>query len=316
MLGICVEASHRRGMGHLYRMLNFCDFLNDKSIPFRFFINSHQPSLELLTQRRLPFESVSVDSEKGDWQARLIRKYDIKLWIDDRLDTNVEHTLQIKNCGIPLVTFDNRGSGAALADLNVMALAFDEKELLQGKKVVRGPRYLILNREIEHYRRLRKKKDSVVVSLGGSDTYGVTLKVIQILKSRGLCATIVVGPVFQHEAEVLSLVDDSFVLKKYVPSLIREFSHHDLAITGGGITAFEANASGLPSIVIANETFEIPVGRGISSLGGSIFAGHHTVIDEELFSLDLPIQEMSEAAMKHIDLQGASRVYDEIKALL
>ena len=41
--------------------------------------------------------------------------------------------------------------------------------------------------------------------------------------------------------------------------MAEEMSRHDLAVTGGGMTPFEANAAGLPCIVVANETFEIQV---------------------------------------------------------
>jgi spore coat polysaccharide biosynthesis predicted glycosyltransferase SpsG len=316
MLAICVEASHQRGMGHLFRVLNFCETLIERGMPFRIFINPHASSQALLIQRKLPFESVVLDAAKNDWQAGLIRKYGIKLWIDDRLNTDIGHAAQVKDCGIPLVTFDDRGTGAVLADLNVMALAFDESEPLQGAKVLRGPQFLVLNHEIEQYRRLRTAVGSIVVTMGGSDTYGVTVEVVKMLKSAGRCATVIVGPAFAHETELVDVLDDGFVLKRSVPSLIEEFSHHALAITGGGITPFEANASGLPCIVIANEDFEISVGQGLARLGGSVFAGHYSAIDEDLFACELPIREMSEAAMAHIDLQGAARVADEIEALI
>ena len=316
MFAICVEASHKRGMGHLFRVFNFCETLIERGIQFRVFINPNETSQALLTQRKLPFELIPLKSGRNDWQAELIRKYGIKLWIDDRLDTNEGHASQVKNCGIPLVTFDDHGTGAKLADLNVAALTFDESDPLQGTKVLRGPRYLVLNREIEGYRRLRVKERSIIVSLGGSDTYGVTVMVVKILKEVGRTATVVVGPAFEHDAELLAVLDERFVLKRCVPSLIKEFSYHGLAITGGGITPFEAAASGLPCVVIANEDFEISTGQGFAAMGAAVFAGHRSAIDETLLTKDLPVKAMSEAALRHIDLLGAERVADEIEALI
>jgi spore coat polysaccharide biosynthesis predicted glycosyltransferase SpsG len=303
-------------MGHLYRVLNFCESLIERNIPFRIFTNPNEVSRKILVQRNLPFELVALDAEKNDWQAELICRYGIRLWIDDRLNTDYSHAIQIKRSGIPRVTFDDRGSGAELADLNVVALAFDESEELAGAKVLRGPRFLVLNREIKEFRRLRTTMGSVVVSMGGSDTYGVTMRVLQKLKSVGLGATVITGPAFEHQTELSMILDDGFVLKRSVPSLIEEFSHHDLAITGGGITPFEANASGLPCIVIANEEFEIPVGRGLAMLGGVVFAGYHADLSERLIDFELPIERMSRAAMEAVDLCGAERVLCQIEALL
>jgi len=301
-------------MGHLFRMLNFCDTLAERNIPFRILVNPHEVTEALLAQRRIPFETVDL-AVQNDWQSALIRKHGITLWVDDRLDTDAQHATKIRQCGIPRVTFDDRGSGAASADLNIAALAFDGSESLPGKRVLRGPRFLVLNREIARYRRLRTAEDSVVVTLGGSDTYGVTITVVRILKAAGRHATVIVGPGFEHEAGLNTVLNADFVLKRGVPSLIEEFNHHELAITGGGITPFEANASGLPCIVIANEAFEIPVGKGLANLGGCIFAGHYSSIDETAISAALPIERMSKAALASIDLDGAKRVADQIEAL-
>jgi spore coat polysaccharide biosynthesis predicted glycosyltransferase SpsG len=156
------------------------------------------------------------------------------------------------------------------------------------------------------------------VTLGGSDTYGVSIKVVCMLKNMGLTATVVVGPAFAHMEMLQEVLTEGFILKRGVPSMIEEFQHHDLAITGGGITPFEANASGLPCIVIANELFEIPVGMELQRLGGSLFSGHHESLSLSLslFSPDLLLAKMSQAGMCNVGLQGAQRVVGAVVELI
>jgi spore coat polysaccharide biosynthesis predicted glycosyltransferase SpsG len=216
------------------------------------------------------------------------------------------------------VTFDDRGTGAALADLHVAALAFDVQEKLAGARVLRGADYLILNPQIRDRTRLRNQLSSILVTLGGSDTYGVSIKVVCMLKNMGLTATVVVGPAFAHMEMLQEVLTEGFILKRGVPSMIEEFQHHDLAITGGGITPFEANASGLPCIVIANELFEIPVGMELQRLGGSLFSGHHESLSLSLslFSPDLLLAKMSQAGMCNVGLQGAQRVVGAVVELI
>ncbi|RZI42066.1 glycosyl transferase [Herbaspirillum sp. HC18] len=250
------------------------------------------------------------------WQGELVQRQGITLWLDDRLDTDAFHAQEIAAFDIPRVTFDDRGPGAALAQLNVAGLAFDDSEALGGSKVLRGPRYLVLNPEIAQYRKRRIGPGPILVTMGGSDTHGATVRVVNILKAAGRGATVVVGPAFAHEAELQSVLTKNFTVKRALPSLFEEFSRHCLAITGGGVTPFEANASGLPCVVIANEDFEIPVARGLAGMGGSVFAGHYENIDAGVLTHDLPIVQMSEAALTHIDLLGAERVLDEIEKLL
>lgn len=316
MFAFCIESSHARGMGHFYRALNLADGLAKAGVPCIFYLNDHAPSRQILAERGMPHRIANLDDFTGNWEAALIRQDGITLWINDRLDTDVRHAEKIKAAGTPLATFDDRGTGAALADLHVAALAFDAQEQLAGAKVLRGADFLILNPQIGEFSRLRKQISSILVTLGGSDTYGVTVKVVQMLKEMGLTATIVVGPAFMHLDKLDEVLAEGFILKRGVPSMIEEFYRHDLAITGGGITPFEANASGLPCMVIANELFEIPVGKELQRLGGSVFSGHHEFLLSPMFNADLPLEQMSRAGMRNIGLQGTQRVIVGLQELV
>ena len=303
-------------MGHFYRALNLSDWLVKTGRPYVVYLNDHAPSREILVERGVPHRVVNLQDSTSNWESSLIRRDGITLWVDDRLDTDMSHTEKVKATGIPLATFDDRGTGATLADLHIAALAFDAREQLAGARLLRGTDYLILNPQICEYMRMRKRLASILVTLGGSDTYGVTIKVVRSLKNMGLTATIVVGPAFMHLAMLNDELTDGFTLKRGVPSMIEEFYCHDLAITGGGITPFEANASGLPCIVIANELFEIPVGLALQELGGSLFAGYHEALQQPLFSVDLPLEDMSREAMRNIGLHGTERVVSALLELV
>jgi len=316
MFALCIESSHARGMGHFYRALNLADGLAKAGLAYTFYLNDHAPSRQILVERGAPHRVVDLEDFTGNWEASLIQQDGITLWLNDRLNTDVRHADKVKATGIPLVTFDDRGTGAVLADVQIAALAFDAQEWFAGARLLCGADYLILNPQISDYTRLRKQLSSILVTLGGSDTYGVTVKVVRLLKEMGLAATIVVGPAFMHTAMLDEALTEAFTLKRGVPSMIEEFYRHDLAITGGGITPFEANASGLPCVVIANELFEIPVGMALQKLGGSLFAGHHGALALPLFRADLPLEQMSQAGMRNIGLQGTQRVIGALLELV
>lgn len=308
MFALCIESSHARGMGHFFRALSLAEGLAAAGRRCTFYLNDHPPSRELLAARAIPHRVVRLDDAGSGWQVQLVAQDGIRVWVDDRLDTDEDHARSVKAAGIPLATLDNRGPGAEAADLHVAALSFDATERLAGGKVLRGIDYLVLNPEIARHARLRENLRSILVTLGGSDTYGVTLKVVRSLRDSGLAATVVVGPAFMHLPQLEPLMAGGFVLKKGVPSMIEEFSRHDLAITGGGITPFEANACGLPCVVIANELFEIPVGRELQRLGSCMFAGHHESLASPLVRDDLPIAAMSRAGMRGVGTGGTGRV--------
>lgn len=315
MLALCIESSHARGMGHLFRALNLADGLRERGLQPIFLLNANEPAQELLAKRGYSHEVVPLGGCNG-WENDVIQRHGVRLWINDRLNTDAYHARQVKAFGLPLVTFDDRGEGAALSDLNVAALIFDAIGNLQGQRILQGPDYLILDPEIARFQRLRKRVDSLLVTLGGSDTYGVTVGVVRHLAAVGRSATVIVGPAFAHLAALEQALTPAFELKRGVPSLIAEFSRHDLAITGGGVTPFEAAASGLPCIVVANEQFEVPVGQALAGLGVAAFAGYRETVDWHVLSADLPIESMSRSGLERVGLQGRERVLDAIVACL
>jgi spore coat polysaccharide biosynthesis predicted glycosyltransferase SpsG len=307
VFAICLESSHARGMGHLFRMRNLALLLRARQIPFVLLINEHPPALELLRREGLPFEVMDL-TRVAHWAPDAIRRHRVRTWVNDRLDTELIDARAIKDAGIPLVTFDDRGPGASLADLHIAALAVDPGERLAATRVVRGLDYLILNPEIARWRRQRTEPRRIMITLGGSDTYGVTVKAVALLRRHARNASVIIGPGFQHRAALDAELTAGFELKIGLPSLIEEMNRHDLAITGGGITAFEAAASGLPVIAIANEWFEVPVAQHLAKLGAARYAGHHSRLDENAFAIPHDLTAMSSAGLAQVPLHGAERV--------
>lgn len=314
MLALCIEASHARGMGHLYRSLVLAEALVAAGRDCLFLVNDDPTACGILSQRKHRFEIVHLHGDEP-WEAGVVASQAINLWVNDRHITGAAHAARVKALGIPLVTFDDRGPGSAEADLHIAAMIVDPRERVSGRQILRGFDYLILNPEISLFRRLRTAAGPTLVTLGGSDTYGATVKVVKALAAAGRPATVVVGPAFRYHKELANAATPDFIIKNTVPSLIEEFSRHALAITGGGVTPLEACASGLPCIVVANEDFEVPIGTELERLGAARFAGHHAKLDTDLLSSFLPIEEMSRNGLAAFSLNGVDRVVGALLAL-
>ena len=314
MFALCVEASHARGMGHLFRAVHLRSALQQAGERAVIFINDYLPAIHQLAGLGVDHRIVPLDAIENDWEGPLIQAFGVDVWVDDRLNTDLGHALRLRENNVRHATFDDRGAGAALADVHIAALAFDVAEPLGGRVVLRGADYLILNPEIAAVQRVRTQVGRLVVTLGGTDTYGVTVRVVEALRRTGRTASVIVGPGFAHHAELAAVAGADFAIKSNVPSLVRAMSRYDLAITGGGITPFEANAAGLPCVVIANEPFEVPVGRALERLGGSVFAGYHPEMSLAVLAEALPVEAMSRAGMAQIGLQGTNRVIQALRA--
>jgi spore coat polysaccharide biosynthesis predicted glycosyltransferase SpsG len=316
MFAICIEASHSKGMGHLFRMLNFVKYLKEKNQEFIFLINDNEKTKEILTSYEYKYEIIDLEDVASDWETDLIKKYSFKYWINDRLDTDEIHAKNIIKNYTKLITFDDLGSGAKFSDLNICGLFF-KKNNLEGRKILKGVEYLILNDEIDKYKRKRDKIDNILVTLGGSDTYGVTIKVLKLLKKYNIKATIHIGPSFGHKEELDKIITSEYKVINFAPSMIEEFSNYDLAITGGGVTPFEANASGLPCLIIASELFEIPNGEFLDAINSSKFIGYYENMDENMFKnlTQLDVKNMSESGLTKLNTNAVEKIYKEITQL-
>ena len=155
MFAISIEASHEKGMGHLFRMLNFAKYLKSKDEEIVFLINDFSKTKEIIYSKNYVFEVVDYKDAYSDWESRLIKKHGVKYWINDRLDTHELHSKNVFKNSVKLITFDDHGSGSKYSDINICGLVLNKK--IDGKKVLRGVEYLILNSEIQNYRKKRKK---------------------------------------------------------------------------------------------------------------------------------------------------------------
>ncbi len=313
VVAICIEASHQRGAGHLFRAMVLARELVRLGHRALILVNDCAPALERLSSTGLEYRVAPV-GVGHDWVRPLASGLTVDIWVDDRLDTDAAHGAAVRSLGIRRATFDDRGQGARFADLNVCALAGAGTTSFEGRRVLTGEEWLVIDPGLARYRRLRTACERLLVTMGGSDTYGVTLKVADFLLGAKRRATVVTGPLFAHGVELESLATGSTLeWRSNVADMGALFERHDLAVTGGGLTAFEAASTGLPVVVIANEPHEVVTGRRLEELGCARFAGYRTEIDETAVLAPLDdISRMSAAGMCRIPADGVRRVCREI----
>lgn len=310
MYALCLESSHERGMGHLFRGIQLYHYIVGHGESAVILINRDLPAIGILEKEHILYEEVSFQDMQSDWESKLIQKYKIDIWLNDKFHTDrtlYQHVKKNKN--VLLAAIDEEGGSDDLLDVHFVGMVFQDDFSLKGNYIFHGMDYVVLNEEILKYQYVRKDAKRIIVSMGGSDTYGVTVKIIKLLKEKGILADIIVGPSFQHMNELMQIVTEEYHVFHHVPSLIQKFHDYDIAITGGGVTCLEAAASGMPCIIIANELFEIGTAQYLEKLGAAIFAGYHTAISKDCFALaDLDVERMSKAGIEKIPLNGVRNV--------
>ncbi|MBZ5666755.1 MAG: hypothetical protein LAO30_19395 [Acidobacteriia bacterium] len=121
-----------------------------------------------------------------------------------------------------------------------------------------GPAYAILDPAFAGVpRRLSSavREPRLLVSMGGSDPYGLTLQALRALDNMAeeFHVTIAVGPAFLHEAELQSWLAGA--RRQYEcrreDSLLDLMVNSDLALVSFGTTVYELAAAGLPAIALS-----------------------------------------------------------------
>ena len=317
MIALCIECSNQRGMGHLYRALNVATFLRSQDRSFVFMANDDPNCRRVLVERDIFYRAVDLRDLRSNWETKAIREFGIELWINDRLDTSEAHGRHVKGNAVRLLTFDDRGGGAVFADFHVAALVFAGRDQLRGHRVLTGVEYLVLAEEVRAARRQRHRSERLLVTMGGSDTYGVTVELVKMLKSLGRTATVHTGPAFTHRQELADILAPGFDVADGVESLPGFMRDFDVAITGGGITQFEAAASGLPCLTISCEVHEEEACVYLDDMGVTSYLGGRrdlssTSLADALDRLD-PVR-MSSRGMEVIPTDGLRRIMEVVEA--
>lgn len=316
MYAICIECSPKRGLGHLFRSKILYDFFKKQGEDVLIIVNSDQTAEKYLRSNHIKWVQADLLDYESDWERELIRRYSIKLWVNDRMGTDVRSARNIKAQGVVLAGIDDTGTGAEITDFNFASMTFDKSIKIKGKHIYTGFEFIILDPNIKKYRHLREDSDKLVVSLGGSDTYGVTVHIARLLLQAEKTASIILGPAFAHRKELFALAGKSLTCVENISSLPEEFSKYDCAITGGGITAFEAAAAGIPTMIAANETHEIFIAQELQRVGASCYLGFRDNIDclPELTADD--IKSMSRSGLNHFSFDGVLNIYRELKKVM
>jgi spore coat polysaccharide biosynthesis predicted glycosyltransferase SpsG len=325
---ICIEASHQRGLGHLFRGLHLAKALRAAGDEILFAVNDDRRSLEILHSEGFDVEVVASYASGSDWEEGILRKHRPDWWINDRLDTAAAHAEKILGSAVMLATFDDHGHGGLSAAFNVLAMDLKPSERMPNG--LYGTEYIILDPEIEKCRAALPvcgNPSEILVTLGGSDTYGMTPRVLSALGGMQIppAAGVSVGPNFNHREALNS------ALAKYPgrvriydnpSSLVGLIAKAEIIICGGGVTLFEAAALGVPALAIANEPHEIPIVRWFEEKGFCICLGFRENGVESRLSSALPnllsgsdhLEQMSRTGRSLVDGRGLERIVARIRS--
>lgn len=250
------DGSRTLGMGHVYRALALAHELaaHDVTIVTRC-DGEFRVGAAFFEQQ--PFRCERIEGDQ-DFFAALDRiRPDITML--DILDTTEEFVTSVRRASGAVVSFEDLGPGARLADIVVNDLYTD---FLPQENHWYGVEFAIL---APHFENVRPTPDvspsvrSALVAFGGSDPNDLTRRALAALAHAGYCeeTIVVLGPAYGHARPELKEFGLRGELLQDVGNMAAVMERADLAVTSAGRTVTELMTLGVPTIAMCQNMREL-----------------------------------------------------------
>jgi UDP-2,4-diacetamido-2,4,6-trideoxy-beta-L-altropyranose hydrolase len=333
-----VDATRLIGTGHLMRCLALGQAMKDSGLDVLYALRCESESL-LERLRREGFRLLQLD-EGATEESRLEEL--IKLaggtrpWVVfDGYHFTATHHAKLKDEEIRVMTIDDmahlpRYHVDVILNQNMHAPDLDYR-VGEGAKLLLGTEYALLRREFKRWRGCEKacqpKARALLVSFGGSDPSGYTLKALEAfsrISKLDLNVTAIVGGASSayEEIQAIAVKDTRIVIGRNVEDMSVLMAEADLALTSGGSTVWELAFMGVPSIIIRTSEPENFLVDGLRRADCFIDGGEAASADmdslfrkiERLAPDEKERGRMSTKSQTLVDGRGADRVIAALAA--
>ena len=257
------DGNNERGLGDVISLMNIANKLKDFEI---LFVLKYLDGINKIKESGYSFKEIPENASYED-EIKFIKKIaeDFKpnvIVICLIIDNYGEYIKDISKIS-KTVVIDYYGNMDVYSDvlINWIGLGGNYKYnfLREDVSYYSGLDYIPLNERINKYHSLNKKildkANNILITFGGSDLRNFTLRVMKVLeKFNGINIIIVIGSAYKHKEELQKFLKNckcEYDLKENVSNLSELMFNSDLAISTGGLTAFELCAVGTPFISIA-----------------------------------------------------------------
>ena len=314
-----MDSGKRYGLGNVNRCLSIAKVLSKNGHNPIFFISSK--STELLI-KDYGYKSILINQLKNKTLiSALIKKLKIKILIIDSKKKEIINFKFLKN-KVKIVLIDNQNS-TKYADLVVLP-GVKEQFLNPPANCLIGSKYIILNPNFKKIK-TSKLKNTIFISMGGSDKYDITSRIIKPLKKTKLdfSAFIILGKFYSNSKKIHRILqnDKRFILVDNPQNLHEIIAKCQFGIISFGITVYEAAALNIPTLVISHSFENHFSAKRIKQYGWFEYLGkydniNYSKVSEKIISKLTQKQKLKIKKSKLFDLKGPSRICKKILELI
>lgn len=283
---IRTEGHLKLGMGNIFRSIRIAKKLQERYNANIKFILEPTSLIGIKKILDAGFKVEMVEFSKIRQYFKHINSFRPHIVINDVLNLEEAYMKELKKFNLLTVNFEDKALSTTrdYADLVFNSL-YDDKETKTN--YYHGPKYSAISDSFKNIKKKKTNKEckNFLLTFGGSDPSGFTIKVSKILnKIDDVHVTVFLGPSFgshQQLYDLLKYLDkDKFTIKYDVEYNPKDFENIDMAIASGGHTCYELAAAGIPTILLCQNDLEKERGTFIAKYGTVINMGDGNSLEE------------------------------------
>lgn len=303
-------------MGHIKRSLLLANVLLD-NYKVVFAMKNYQDGIDFVKKSGLEVEVIDADDDSDSSLINISEKHNPTKIIFDLYATPYTYFFEYARIRkIQTIVFDIIGKCAGVPDILINDSFVKEftsyPHLISKTKIYLGPDYFLMDKPSEVVP-INDVVNNVMITMGGSDPAGLTLKMLQGLLRNTLNYTlhVVLGPAFIGHREIYALVASNNSIKIYEDPVdfLKLLSCQDVVICAAGRTLYECAYFGRPVIVVPSIEHEAVISAEYARLTGSFNIG---LWDESLS----PIKLIKGLNKYNEDYSIRKAVYESSRALV
>lgn len=336
-----VDANTEIGYGHLMRCVAMAQELHSLKIEVSFLVSKPSENIRKRLEEDaftcIPVKAVPGSSEDALETAGYAASVKAS-WIGiDGYQFNGKYQKYLKDKGFSLFFIDDYGHcehyfADIILNQNISATEDYYKSREDYTELLMGTDYVLLREEFKAYRKFRRKifgrAEKILITIGGSDPYNVTLKALEGIEKTGLKnleVKVITGGANPNIAAIENFACKSgaglkIEILKDIKNMSEIMAWADIAVSGGGSTCWELALLGLPALVTAWADNQRPIADALGKKEIAVNLGWHEKITadniagelEKLILSPESRKKMSENAQKTIDGLSTQRVMEAL----
>jgi spore coat polysaccharide biosynthesis protein SpsF len=290
------DGDSQRGFGHIYRCLALADEMRDvHGWGITFAMVTGPLGCALIEQAGYPVEKgwVAGDHETEEaWLDRIIQRANPDaLLLDVRTELTRDSVQSWRDRGVLIVIIDDLSERRFAADLAFYPPIPQVSRLdwtgFNGE-LRAGWEWVVLRKEFsQRYLKESRECPLILVTMGGSDPAGLTLRAVNALDA--LCeefeAVVVLGPGFLHREALegkLGHARRSFQICDHVSDMAALMAQADLAVASFGVTGYELAAMRVPAAYLCLTDDHVESASAFVTAGLAVCLGRFDRVTEPM----------------------------------